>query len=164
MGVFFFLPSLFWFPELCLTQEAQEQIVKLFNIMDRNSDGVLSSDDFLYFRVSCVWRGAGGRGGGSFLHCSYALLICAVLQGEEKWRELRVQLDSSGDGVVTVEEVSGLVLSGCSCSNVPLTPAPTSLPRQFREGFKRHALKQPGDVLGLPAPDTALGVWLAEVR
>eukprot|EP00051_Salpingoeca_urceolata_P031536 m.11908 g.11908 ORF g.11908 m.11908 type:complete len:230 (+) comp4143_c0_seq1:57-746(+) len=55
-----------------------------------------------------------------------------------KWATLRVEFDLTGDGKVSMDE--------------------------FRECFKRHALKQPAAVTGLPAASTPLRLWIAEME
>eukprot|EP00051_Salpingoeca_urceolata_P027700 m.482843 g.482843 ORF g.482843 m.482843 type:complete len:146 (+) comp22682_c0_seq1:137-574(+) len=63
-----------------LDEDAQAQIAKLFQMIDQNSDGTLSKDDFQSFDAFQNQAGAA------------------------KWLELRAKFDDDCDGAITLDE------------------------------------------------------------
>lgn len=94
--------------EIRLNEESMRQITDLFNIMDINSDGFLSTEDFERW------------------------------DQVQKFRDLRLRFDTSGDGKVDIQE--------------------------FREGIKKYALACPGYIRVLPDPSTPLYTWIKHIN
>ena len=74
-------------------------IRKLYNLLDKNSDGVLSKEDFVEYNTMfedkqvCMYVR------------SYVGIDSALCMQVAKWQELRVHFDDDCNGEITLEEV-----------------------------------------------------------